>query len=568
MYRIAVSVFYVLVHNVCASSHGFNVEVNVKQGKMLGVPSETLFDGKLYYAFYGVPYAQKPTDELRFKDPRAPKKWEHPFDARTEFHGACVQAHVVRKYGLYGYEDCLRLNIYTPSRPKGVAKAKAVIVWIHGHSFTSSFSHIYGPDFFIDNDVIFVSVTHRIGAFGFLKLNETDSHANMGLKDIVMALKWIKTNIRQFGGDKNNIVVMGSGSGATYLTLLLTTKYNKLFTKMILQSGSMFSSSLFQGDHILEKSRLEAKIKAKGYKNLLVAPAKDIIEVSRSIYNNIDVINTQRTLIPFLPILEKQSNKSLITSHPIEYLLKPDINVKSILIGFNSQESMEENIPFLHNPYHLKRFAANFKFMVPFSNGCRHRHMSQAYSEVAQYIKNGYFKADITEKSLDNFLKYTSDLAKYPIYNFIQRYLQFNGSRMFVYKFNYNGNFNVVKASVTIGLKQNLRGAASGDEICYLLRCEPIYENYLKVNRERTKERSFIKQITELWSNFAKTGKPTPSTHIGNVTWPPTTINDDYILHLGKVIRLLDTKPEKRMYKFWNDIYRKYYENCNGHDEL
>lgn len=558
----------VCVSSVLIFAYTYDVEVDVKQGKMLGTPLETVFDGRLYYAFYGVPYAQAPVGKLRFKDPKPPKKWEKPFDARTEFHGACAQAHVVQKNGLYGNEDCLRLNIFTPSRPKRGTKPKAVIVWVHGYAYIASFSHIYGPDFFIDNDVIFVTVTHRIGVFGFLKLNETDSHGNMGLKDIVMSLKWIKRNIRQFGGDKNNVVVMGSGSAATYLALLMTTKHSELFAKLILHSGAMFSSPLFQGDHILEKSALETKLKSKGYNKILAAPAKDIVEASKNIYNNIDIVNTQRPLIPFLPILEKESSKALLTSHPAEYIQKSDIKVKLILIGFTSQESISEVIPFLQNPNHLKRFAAQFKFMVPFSTGCKHKHTSQMYSEVAEHIKIGYFKEGVTEKSIDSFLRYVSDLTKYPIYHFIQQYLQLNRSRMFVYKFNYNGNLNAMKASLITGVKSKVRGAASGDEICYLMRCEPIWENYIKVNRDQTKDKSFIKQITELWANFAKVGEPTPSTYKGNVTWPPTTIKDDYILHLGKVIQLLDTKPEKRMYTFWNDIYRKYYENCNRRDEL
>ncbi|XP_063837741.1 esterase SG1-like [Ostrinia nubilalis] len=320
-------------------------QVKLKQGKIIGKRSETVFDGRSYYVFYGVPYAKPPVGKLRFKDPKPPRKWKHPFDATVEYHGACAQSHIVHKHGLYGYEDCLHLNIYTPMLPRdsSTQPLKAVLVYVHGYAFTSSISHIYGADFLIEQDIVFITVTHRIGVFGFLKVDESEPDVNMGLKDIVMALKWIRKNIKHFGGDKNKITLMGSDSGATFLSLLLMTKHRNMFSKMILQSGSIFSPSIFQSDYQTERETFKSNIRKMGIQDLRNASSKDIISASQKIYSSKEIVNFQKPIVPFTPIIEKQSNNSLLTIRPEEFFksVKRRIN-KPILVGFNSRESISE----------------------------------------------------------------------------------------------------------------------------------------------------------------------------------------------------------------------------------
>nr|XP_026499945.1 esterase E4-like [Vanessa tameamea] len=551
-----------------------NVKVNVKQGTLIGNREITVFGEKFYYAFYGVPYAQAPVGKLRFVDPKPVKKWTKPLDASTEYRGACAQAHIVHKQGQYGFENCLHLNIYTPNLPKYKKEPlKAVIVWIHGYAFASSFSHLHGPDFLIENDVLFITLTHRIGVFGFLKINETDSSANMGLKDIVLGLKWIKTNVDQFGGDSKNITVMGSGSASTFLSLLLTTKHRNIFSKMILQSGSIFSPSLYQVDHVLERNKLEKEIKKGGFKNLKSVPTNNIIQAYRKIYSSNDLINFQRPIIPFLPTIEKESNRSLLIKNANQlYKTIENIDIKiPILIGFTSQESITELIPFIHNPYYLKSFKSFFKYMVPFSTGCKYEYSTKTYRAISNEIKNQYFRRGISEHSIKDFLKFSSDLHKYPIYKFIKSRLNF-GSKMYVYKFNYVGKFNLAKATALSGANIKIKGAAQGDEICYILKCDPQWESYVKLkNDSYDKDREFIKQISKMWANFAKTGDPTPLNSFSNYTWLPMSLKDDNVFLFDKVSRLTDSKPEQKMYTFWNELFDKYYasDKCKSfEDEL
>lgn len=557
--KCTVSVLLHIIIHVCS----YSIKVKIKQGMLIGIRGMTVFDERYYYAFYGVPYARPPIGKLRFKDPKPMRAWKKTLDATNEYHGACAQAHIVHKHGEYGFENCLHLNIYTPNLPETKSRKCAVIVWIHGYSFSSSFSHIHGADFLIDNDLVVVTLSHRIGAFGFLKLNDTDGHANMGLKDIVIGLKWIRRNIGKFGGDYNNITLAGSGSASTFISLLLASKYRKLFSKLILQSGSIFSPSILQGDYRTERSKLQKQIKIAGFKDINSAPTDAIVKASQKIYNSKDLMNFQRPVVPFSPIVEKKSNTSLLMSDVNDIVNNIDKNIP-ILLGFTSQESISEAIPFIHNPQYLNIFKSFFKFMIPFSNQCQYNYTTKTYKIIGNKIKKWYFKNGITENSINEFLKYLSDLYKYPIYKFIKSLLINDERELYVYKFNYLGKFNVAKATSAAGSNTKIKGASHGDEICYIFKCDPSWESYVKLKKNNDdRDKIFIKQISKLWANFAKTGNPTPSNSFGNLTWLPMTKNDDNVLLLDKHSKLINSKPEQKMFKFWTEIYDKYYEREN-----
>ncbi|XP_048005681.1 juvenile hormone esterase-like [Leguminivora glycinivorella] len=568
--------WYFLLLSLFSKVASREVWVNVKQGTLLGLQEATIFEGKRFCAFYKVPYAQPPIKKLRFKDPVAPKKWVGFWDGTQEFHGACAQPHIVHKHGQYGNEDCLYLNIFTPQiLMKATDPLKPVIVWIHGYAFGSSFSHLHGADFLINHDVLFVTVTHRIGPFGFLKINETETHANMGLKDIVMALRWIKRNIRIFAGDSKKVTVMGSGSGATFLSWLLMTKARNLFSKMILQSGALFSASLFSRTNSFELDRLSKELLKHDVKKLTSASTQKIILASQKIYNSVDVINFQRPVVPFSPTIEKKSNKSLITMFPDDFFRHtPNFKFnKPMIVGYNSQESISEIIPFLHNPEYLKMFSGIFKFMVPFSDGCRYNYTSEIYKLVANKIQHKYFKEGISEKAVNEFLSYTSDLYKYPIFKFIKASLKFNSNKVFMYKFNFAGKFNAVKSTALAGARVPVKGAASGDEICYVLKCEPMWERYVHLkNGTSNNNKIMIRQLAEWWANFAKFGEPTPASRPAKYRWPAITLEDDSLMLIGNQSKLVHPLSDKKDCKFWDEIYENHYrsEVCDTtkHDEL
>lgn len=156
---------------------------------------------------------------------------------------------------LVGSEDCLFLNIFTPtvSKPTSVTTnqfkfyifqlpseskvvKKPVMFFIHGGGFTtgSNDSEMYSPDYLIHQDVVLVTVNYRLGILGFINFEDETLgiHGNAGLKDIVLALKWVKKNINVFGGDPDNVTIFGNSAGGAavhYLTLSPMSKGVFLF---------------------------------------------------------------------------------------------------------------------------------------------------------------------------------------------------------------------------------------------------------------------------------------------------------------------------------------------------
>lgn len=119
---------------------------------------------------------------------------------------------------------------------------KPVVVYIHGGAFQngSNDSNMLSPNFLMKEDIVFVSINYRLGVLGFLRLNDTSLEVtgNAGLKDQLLALKWVQQNIKIFGGDPNNVTIAGTSAGSASVNYhLLSPASRGLFHRAILQSG-------------------------------------------------------------------------------------------------------------------------------------------------------------------------------------------------------------------------------------------------------------------------------------------------------------------------------------------
>jgi para-nitrobenzyl esterase len=208
-------------------------------------------------AFKGIPYAAPPVAERRWEapakhQPRAGKQ------LATKFTNACFQDNyntqwyqrVGEAFGVPPEEftdpnfseDCLYLNIWTPSLSKD--KKLPVMVWIHGGSNKAGWSYepnYIGTKLAQQGQVIVVSIAYRLGVFGFFshpELIQSNAPANFGLLDQIEALKWINKNVEQFGGDSSNITLFGESAGAANIgNLILSPLADGLFQRAISQSG-------------------------------------------------------------------------------------------------------------------------------------------------------------------------------------------------------------------------------------------------------------------------------------------------------------------------------------------
>lgn len=124
-------------------------------------------------------------------------------------------------------EDCLRLNVYTKN--VSAAAKQPVIVFIHpgGFYIESGRSNEYGPQYLIRRDVVLVTFNYRLAAFGFLSTGTKEAPGNNGLKDQVVALRWVKEHIQSFGGDPDSITIMGNSAGAWSISLQMVSPMSK-----------------------------------------------------------------------------------------------------------------------------------------------------------------------------------------------------------------------------------------------------------------------------------------------------------------------------------------------------
>lgn len=148
----------------------------------------------------GIPFAEKPINDLRFKRPVPIQNWSNIINATSE-KPSCYQSSNSKKIS----EDCLYLNIY---KKDNSGSNLPVIIWIHGGGFTIGSATDEDPIIFVsETSLIYVSISYRLSIFGFLNMGLEDAPGNMGLLDQYLAIKWIYENIQYFGGDKDKITV-------------------------------------------------------------------------------------------------------------------------------------------------------------------------------------------------------------------------------------------------------------------------------------------------------------------------------------------------------------------------
>jgi len=198
-----------------------------------------------HQTFLGIPFAASPVGALRFSPPAPPPSWTGVRPTVEPGH-ACPQPESLlpgMAPGSQG-EDCLALNVYTPSADRG---RRPVMVWLHGGGFVggSGTQALYDASrLAVRGDVVIVTVNYRLGALGFLApvaagLDLPGAADNVGMLDQVAALRWVRENIAAFGGDPAKVTIFGESAGGMSVTTLLAMPAARgLFRRAIAQSGA------------------------------------------------------------------------------------------------------------------------------------------------------------------------------------------------------------------------------------------------------------------------------------------------------------------------------------------
>ena len=295
------------------------------------------------FIFRGIPYAEPPINNLRWKSP-IPAKKNLKIDAR-QFKPACMQDryntdwyhNVIKAFGsdpsLFDHvnsisEDCLYLNIWTKSLE--TSARKPVMVWIHGGNDTAGWS--YEPDYIGHNlsnkDVVVVSIGYRLNIFGFFRHpNMIKQTGNFGLEDQILSLQWLKENIKYFGGDPNNITIFGESAGGAHISYHLASPASEgLFEKAIIQSGgynliSPYSLLDIQDAHSLAKEATDI-ISPNNFEALRKIDSNKLLDASKAMG------------YPFHPIIDGD----LIQKEILNIYSSGNLNKVDLIIGSNKNE--------------------------------------------------------------------------------------------------------------------------------------------------------------------------------------------------------------------------------------
>ena len=282
-------------------------------------------DGFKYTKFPGIPYAQPPVKNLRFKRPRRKVPWKGVWEGKEGVK--CMQKSLDGT--IEGDEDCLVVNVWMPENANQTALP--VMVWFHDGAYCYGSGDQKAQNFveLLKQNVIIVSLNYRLGAFGFFSLGNYQSSGNLGIRDQRLALNWVYRNIDNFGGDPSKVTLFGHGAGAESVQLHLISRGSRgLFSGIIQQSGTLLTKpdqANTTKDVIRSSSQLAAMLGCStsvDIEECLESVDADEI-VDKSLPTADDAVSHGNSTWYWKPILDKEfSADPILMKSPLESLIE------------------------------------------------------------------------------------------------------------------------------------------------------------------------------------------------------------------------------------------------------
>ncbi|KAL3990115.1 Acetylcholinesterase 1 [Acanthocheilonema viteae] len=530
-------------------------------------------NGKLVTEFLGIPFAEPPVGQLRFRKPKPKQPWRTPLNA-TKMPNACMQSSDTYFGDFQGAtmwnsnvpvsEDCLYLNLVVPGKINRNARLP-VMVWIYGGGFWSGCISldVYNPKIITsEENVIFVAMNYRVSVFGFLYMGREEAPGNMGLWDQLLALKWVRKNIDLFGGDPNQVTLFGESAGAASVSMhLLSPKSAPYFRRAIVQSGSVTAPWAIESREVaiarsvilyddmrcgnMSKDPQNWNLE-KVLRCLMDAPAEALRDSEWApVMEFAD--------FPWVPVVDGD----FLIEQPTTSLKRGNFKLSELLIGSNLEEAIYFIVYQLGDIFPPRDFFIKSDFVTNREEWLRSisnllpRQMLKAPLALASIIHE-YEPADLPIKPSDwvNSLdKMLGDLQFTCNSNEIALANSMHGGDTYYYYFTHRS---------TQQTWPKWMGVLHGYEINFIFG-EPFNTKKFTYTKE---EQELSMRFMRYWANFARTGNPNKNpdeTYTPDV-WPRytqatmeymnLTVESDYYAGASRI----GTGPRRKQCSFWKKI--------------
>ncbi|XP_047475478.1 juvenile hormone esterase-like isoform X1 [Penaeus chinensis] len=492
--------------------------VTLTDGRVSGV-NERSTKGHEFFAYYGIPYAKPPVDKLRLKDPVKADKWAGTRDG-SKMPQPCVQVpadHVILDLpitvdDIIGEEDCLYLNVFTPKRKKPDERLP-VMVYIHGGAFFLGGAHEYLPHVLMNHNIVLVVMQYRLGTLGFMSTEDMVMPGNFGMKDQVMALRWVQDNIHNFGGDAARVTIFGESAGGASVHLhVLSPKSKGLFARAILQSGSALAPWAMG-----EKFRPGAFLTSRVVRCPKCILTKDITfcmqltdgkEVASAVKNFTEWFILPLRMLP-------RVDGDFLPDEPATLMRKGRYNRVDLMAGVTRDEGGMVANPLFTRESMVRALESNFSAFGPVSLGYQDE---EDPVTLATKIYEHYL-GDIVydEQHSDQLARAYSDVYFHLPHDLTsQIFARDPATKIYRYELKHRSQLSfgdVYQASV------GKHWITHADDLYYLFRGGPIFAPDFPPDRpgdlQDEDDLRLRDIITAMWTNFAATGNPTPDDSLG-----------------------------------------------------
>jgi para-nitrobenzyl esterase len=493
-------------------------------------------------AYKGIPFAKPPVADLRWRAPQPAEPWTDTLVADT-YGPVCGQRDPLGGHSIFTRlfftpirpmrEDCLYLNVWTAA---SVGEKRPVMVWIHGGGFLggSSAAEIYDGTELAKKGVVLISFNYRVWKFGFLALpelsQESEHHVsgNYGLLDQIAALRWVKENVKAFGGDPDNVTIFGQSAGSASVTFLMASPLAKgLFHRAIGESGGAFPPAV-SGSPILRSQFIGwlqslPDAEAVGSNLMTALNATSLAEMRRKSPEEILAIPSATPFESSLPIKDLY----VLTGTTDEIFASGRQNDVPLLLGSTSDEG--SNFP-------------TMRTVASFREDARNKLGPLADTYLGVYEAN-----DDTQAARASAASVRDMRLAWPTLQWARAQADSGHSKVFHYYFAYRPPVPPEERFVENVGKE--LGAYHGAELAY------VFGNFVPQEWPWSQaDRELARTVSRYWVNFATHGDPNGP---GLPEWPAFAPNSDSVLYIDKVITR-GPIPNQKYIALWDTFAAKW----------